>query len=819
MHRIFISATSGDLGSYRRVVRDVLLSKEVLPLVQDHFPPDYRSVIGLLEDKIRHCDAVICLVGFVYGQEPRQRPEDEPRRSYSQLEYDIARQLGKPVYLFLAREGCPCDAQVEEAEELRQLQRAYREQLRHSDQVRSAFSSVADLERQIGAIAFPLPLTGDEPTAPTPNNLPYSSLGTLFKGRDAFLATLRGSLLAAPSHAAALVPKTAIHGLGGVGKTRLAVEYAWRHRAEYTALLFVLADTPANLRRNLAALTTPLILNLEEHQAQEEEVQVAAALRWLQTHPGWLLILDNVDAEDAAEAVETVLPQLRDGHVLITSRLSHWSQDIAPLELDVLAASDAVAFLLERTAGYRRATADDAADARLLARELDGLALALEQAGTYIHERRLSFAEYLQRWRSQEARVREWFDARLMHYPRSVAVTWETTLAQLDESARALLRLLAWLAPDPIPLLLFESEAASQIFAEAVAGPDGSTPASHADLEEARTALIKFSMARWEGNETLQVHRLVQEITRGRLVEEEQRFWLEQALRLVNAALPGDPPPNDVRSWPVWEPLQPHVVFVVGWADQAGIPEPTARLMNELGLFLKTKCVFVEVEPLYRRALSISEAVYGPTHPSVASGLSNLAALLWETNRVEEAEPLYRRALDIDEATYGPAHPSVASGLNDLGGLLREINHLEEAEALFRRALGIDEAAYGPTHPSVASGLSNLAGLLRETNRLAEAEPLYRRALGIDEAVYGPTHPRVATHLSNLAGLLQETNRLAEAEPLYRRALGIDEAVYGPTHPRVATRLNNLAGLLRETNRLAEAVPLYRRALAIVGAA
>ncbi len=100
MSGIFISATSDDLGSYRRAVRDVLLSKEVLPLMQDHFPPDYRSVVGLLEEKIRHCDAMICLVGSVYGREPRQRPDGEPRRSYTQLEYAIARRLGKPVYLF-----------------------------------------------------------------------------------------------------------------------------------------------------------------------------------------------------------------------------------------------------------------------------------------------------------------------------------------------------------------------------------------------------------------------------------------------------------------------------------------------------------------------------------------------------------------------------------------------------------------------------------------------------------------------------------------------------------------------------------------------
>ena len=139
--------------------------------------------------------------------------------------------------------------------------------------------------------------------------------------------------------------------------------------------------------------------------------------------------------------------------MLITSRLTHW-HGVESLPLDVLAEPDATAFLLERTAGFRYATSQDEVDAVALTRELGGLALALEQAGAYIQHLRCGLGEYLTRWRSQEARVREWFDERLMHYPRSVAVTWETTLAQLDEPARALLRLLAWLAPDPIPRAL-----------------------------------------------------------------------------------------------------------------------------------------------------------------------------------------------------------------------------------------------------------------------------------------------------------------------------------------------------------------------------
>jgi hypothetical protein len=146
-------------------------------------------------------------------------------------------------------------------------------------------------------------------------------LNDLFKGRETFLVQLKASLIRTEAgHATAIVQSAAVHGLGGVGKTRLAVEYGWRHAAEYSALLFVTADSPENLRRNLAALAAPAVLSLPEHDLPSEEVREAAALRWLEAHPGWFLILDNVDAPEAAEAVEKILARLRHGHVLITAR-------------------------------------------------------------------------------------------------------------------------------------------------------------------------------------------------------------------------------------------------------------------------------------------------------------------------------------------------------------------------------------------------------------------------------------------------------------------------------------------------------------------
>jgi tetratricopeptide (TPR) repeat protein len=267
----------------------------------------------------------------------------------------------------------------------------------------------------------------------------------------------------------------------------------------------------------------------------------------------------------------------------------------------------------------------------------------------------------------------------------------------------------------------------------------------------------------------------------------------------------------------IWQPLLAVAERGVQEAKKAlGTSDPAvAGLLDRQASLLQEVARYEDAEPLFRRALAIDEASYGPDHPNVARDLNNLAELLQATNRLAEAEPLMRRSLAIVDATYGNDHPAVAVRLNNLAQLLQAATRLAEAEPLMRRALAIDEASYGKDHPDVARDLNNLAGLLFFTNRLAEAEPLIRRALAIGEATYGNDNPIVAIHLNVLTVLLYENNRLSEAEPLIRRALAIDEASYGKEHPVVAIRLCNLAQLLQATNRLAEAEPLMRRSLAI----
>jgi tetratricopeptide (TPR) repeat protein len=750
--KIFLSAVSSQFRDCREALTKDLSAVGHMVVVQEHFRQHGRTLLEKLEMLVAGCEAVVVLVGNAYGFEPDEpaRPAGRPRWSYSQWEYFFAQgerldgstAPAKKIYVYFATPEYLKGHPTQETPELTNLQETYIAAIRASGQEFEPFSTPDMLCRRV-LRDVPAPAA----KASKPNNLPDRPLGSLFKGRDAFLADLRRRFSGPGNEARVIVASQAVHGLGGIGKTRAAVEYAWRFGDEYSALLFVRASSPSELRARLADLVGVLAIDTAETAV---EPRLAAVFAWLDARPGWLLILDNVDAEDAAHEAQALLARLTAGDVLITSRIANWPAGVEPRELHVLGESDAVAFLLERTRNNRRKQPDDATAAESIARQLDGLALALEQAGTLIAKQRLSLAEYLARWQETRADVLKWYDKRLMKYPASVAVTWETSFAQLGPGEQALLRVLAFLDPAPIPLFFFDAAP----LAAAVADP-----------REALAGLAGLSLVRYAPEEdTVSVHRLVQEVTRGRASEPDRTAALRAALAAVNVVVPADA--DDVRTWGIWTPLAPHAAAVARQADDATIRAPTARLMDRLGTYFQYRGQLRAAEPFFHRALAIDERSIGPEHPNVAIRLNNLALLLHDTNRLGEAEPLFRRALAMGERSYGPEHPEVAPYLSNLAVLLKDTNRPGEAEPLYRRALAIAERSYGPEHPEIASYLSNLAVLLRDTNRSGEAEPLIRRALAIDEQSDGPEHPHVAIDLNNQALLLRATNRRVEAEPL-----------------------------------------------------
>jgi CHAT domain-containing protein/Tfp pilus assembly protein PilF len=241
-----------------------------------------------------------------------------------------------------------------------------------------------------------------------------------------------------------------------------------------------------------------------------------------------------------------------------------------------------------------------------------------------------------------------------------------------------------------------------------------------------------------------------------------------------------------------------------------------ATSLNNLAALYGAQSRYADAEPLYKRALAIYEKALGPDHPNLATSLNNLAELYRAQGRYADAEPLYKRAVANREKALGPDHADVGNSLNNLAILYYSQGRYADAEPLYKRALAIREKALGSDHPDVAGSLNNLAELYRAQSRYTDAEPLYKRALAIYEKALGPGHSDVANSLNNLAILCYSQGRSADAEPLYKRALTIREKALGRDHPDVAGSLNNLAELYRAQGRYADAEPLYKGALAIL---
>jgi tetratricopeptide (TPR) repeat protein len=659
--------------------------------------------------------------------------------------------------------------------------------------------------KQRQAAKSPATKAAQVPAVSKPWNVPHLR-NDAFTGREQILTDLRADLLKKS--------KQALFGLGGVGKTQIAVEYAYRHRDEYSAVFWSFAGTEQSVRGGYAAIAA--LLDLPEKESQEQATVTDAVKNWLEQNAGWLLVLDNAD--DPA-MLKPFFPQQGNCHMLLTSRAYSFQKIglVSPREVNVLSADEARKFLLRRTG---KGPTGKSTEADALAKELGYLPLALEQAAAYIAETGTSFSSYLAGYRKQRLKLLEkqgpvMGNDQKEQQKRTVATAWALNFVDIEKNSSAsadLLRLSAFLAPDAIPLELLENgapELPKKLSAKLAKAADNPLI-----LDDQLSPLLHFSLIRRNDEKrTYSIHPLVQEVVRDGLSKKDQKAWAERAVRAVNAAFPG----IDFKNWPQCDRFLPHALACAGLIESWGMQfAEAARLLNQAGYYLNERAEYAEAATLFRWALEIREEALEPEHPDIATSLNNLAVMYRAQGKYQEAEPLYQRALAIDEKAVGAGHPSTATSLNNLAGLYRDQGRNTEAEPLYQRALTVREKALGPDHPLTATSLNNLAELYRDQGRNTEAEPLYRRALYIFEKALGAGHPSTATSLNNLAELLGGLEKPAEAEQLHRRALRIREKALGPKHPDTAGSLNNLAGLLYRQKESAETEPLFLRALTIL---
>ena len=634
-------------------------------------------------------------------------------------------------------------------------------------------------------------------------NVPYPR-NDFFTGREEFLDQLHRALTSVGSAAIS----QAIAGLGGVGKTQTAVEYAYRHRDEYKAVFWVNAAEAATLLAGYGEIAN--MLDLPVKNERDQEIIVNAVNRWLESRDGWLLVLDNAD--DPAD-VEPFLPNESKGHILVTSRADNFDmlRIPEPLELTEMPPDEAEAFLIHRTGRGDENPAEREA-VRALAEELGYLPLALEQAAAYIAAPKCSFTDYLKSYQTRRLALLRTQKPVMGRYPDSVVTTWAANFEAVEQASPAaadVLRLSSLLAPDEIPYEIL-TEGAAELGPNVSKALDGVSN-DPLLLDDLIAPLTRYRLVR-RGPTGWSVHRLVQAVVGEGMTDPARKEWAERAVNALNSATPY----VEFAVWPLCERLAPHHQACAERIERNAMETPqAARLLNRAGFYLAQRARYAEAEPLHRRALDIYEKVLGPEHPDTAMSLNNLADLLLLKGEYAQAEPLFRRALEIREKALGPEHPNTARSLNNLAALLESKGEYAEAESLFRRALKIRKKELGSEHPRTAQSLSNLADLLRSKGEYAEAEPLYRRALDICEKALGPEHPDTATSLNNLAALLQCKGEYAKAEPLHREALDIYEKALGPKHPNTAASLWWMAIVSARKGEPADAEDYYLRALSI----
>ena len=617
-----------------------------------------------------------------------------------------------------------------------------------------------------------------------------------------------------------------LYGLGGMGKSQLAVEYAYAHRDELMVVWAARADDPSVLAADLAALG--VAAGAADAAEPDIEVQLTATRGWLASHGGWLVIIDNVDDQAVLPTVHRLLPDGRLGQVIITSRISAWPGWYHRLEVTALDAGPAAGLLLRSTAD-----ADEQA-AQSLAADLGGLPLALQQAAGYCQQNGKTLASYLALFRDTRRQAR--LLAAGTGGDETVAATWAVSVSQVRHSnpaAAALLDLLAYLAPDAIPrnlLATTEEDAGGQHHGPDGTGPSGGeVPARAGDdgvaahplaslddlddlaLDQALGMLHRYSLIQLTP-EAIAVHRLVQAVIRASHSKETRNACASAAAFLVWEALPA----LDHEAWPAYEALLPHALAVGSHAAAAGSSRALAvDLLSLAGAYQCERGLYADARKTHQLALTITREAFAEDHQRVIDALNALVVTLATAGDPAEARPYAEQALRIAEREFGADHAQALQPANNLGEVLRQLGKPAEARPYLEQALRIAEREFGADHAQALGPANNLCEVLRQLGKPAEARPYAERALRIAEREFGADHAQALGPANNLGEVLRQLGKPAEARPYAERALRIAEREFGADHAQALQPANNLGSVLFQLGKPAGARPYLEQALRI----
>ncbi|MFI6449048.1 FxSxx-COOH system tetratricopeptide repeat protein [Kitasatospora sp. NPDC050543] len=693
---------------------------------------------------------------------------------------------------------------------------------------------------------------GDSGEFPAPSRFPGTapqvqdapSRNASFTGRGRLLELLRNRFTAGSN----AVLSQVLYGIGGVGKSQTAVEYAHRFKAAYDVVWWVPAEEPANIPQKLAELAPRLGVQGSDDVAHTAAA-VLDALRRGHPYRRWLLVYDN------AGTPEELAPWLpagsSGGHVLITSRNQGWSKHAGIVEVDVFTREESVGLLRRFNSGLAPEDADQ------VAHLLGDLPLAVGQAAVWLQETPMPVATYLELLEGALTEMLERTRLRPAEYPHSAAATWRISVEELrgvNAPAAQILEICAFFGPDAIPMrLLYSREVTHALHLPPRA------PRDKLAIGEFLRAINRFGLARTDqGSETLTVHRLVQAVLRDQVEEQDKARIRAVVHAALAAANPGDP--DIPANWPQYAELLPHLwpSGAVGSADeevrqwiidsvryqwkrslhesgrelaertlehwrQDGYGGPgfdvendaqTLMLRTQLSNIRRSQGALQESYETDKDVLERFRATLGPEHSHTLAVANSLGADLRFLGRYQEARALDRQTLDAARRTLGPDHPRTLMITNNLAVSDYLAGDRRAALERHRRNYHQQRDALGAHSLYALSSASNYARDLRETGRLREALDLLEETVRIYQQTIGDAHTDTLRARKNLAVALRRAGRYTEAleidEDIYQRYLDIN----GAEHPDTLAAATNLASDLNALGDTERAIGLAERALA-----
>ncbi|KAF2994876.1 hypothetical protein E8E14_001813 [Neopestalotiopsis sp. 37M] len=605
--------------------------------------------------------------------------------------------------------------------------------------------------------------------------------------------------------------RVAIEGLGGIGKTQIALEAGFRlqERDPACSVFWVPAVTRATFENGYRDIARALRLpDIDDDDKVDVKTLVVDALRRSSTK--WCLIIDNLDdpdlliATDDNGAIEDYLPFSTNGSILFTTRNRQVTHrlDIAldlTFRVDEMSESEAIHMLSKAIEPWQM---QDQENTRILLGYLAHLPLAIKQAAAYMKRTGITTKKYLESYRrSDQSRIaflsRDFEDAR--RYRDSANPITRTWLVSFDHIERhhplaaRYLKLMSFLAEKDIPRELFPDENKETL-----------------EMDESIGVLKGYSFIteRHDGD-SYDIHRLVTLATRNSMEPEEVSTYLNIMAEEVKSKYPYAEHENRY----ICMRYTPHAEAILACEGTNLGPELRAELLERVGRTYTQSGDDALAKPKYEEALELRQQVLGLAHQDTLTSMSNLATTYSALGDPNKAELMHRRILKLRLDQSGYKHPDTLSSLDNLGNVLRDLRRYQEAERLHVRALVLRQEKFGDTNINTLRSMSNWALDLEALGRHEEAEKVQRRGIELSQKTLGRTHPETLNSMNDLALTIRNLEKYPEAELLLRRCLAGRQQELGSMHPQTLRSLNNLALVLGDLGKFDEAEQMHRHEL------